>query len=162
MCVINKATPGSAKRLVELKENGCKFITIDALLAPSVTKSDEWVPIRPGSQSDLAFILAVVEVIVNEMGADDVGFLKKRTNVPYLIKPDGTYLRADGPLVKDIAREDQMVGPPLIWDSVDKTAKTFNDKTLKDYALEGTYTVNGVQCKPAFQLLKERVERIRA
>ena len=44
MCVINKATPETVKRLVELKENGCKFITIDALLAPSVTKSDEWVP----------------------------------------------------------------------------------------------------------------------
>ncbi len=53
----------------------------------------------------------------------------------------------------------QQFGPALIWDPVDSKAKPFNDPTIKDFAISGTYTVNGVQCSPAFQLLKDHVKK---
>ncbi len=38
-------------------------------------------------------------------------------------------------------------------------AKTFDDPSVGDYALEGTHEVNGVECEPAFQLIKEHVKK---
>ena len=80
------------------------------------------------------------------LGIYDADFMKKWTNGPYLIGPDGYYVR------------DQKSKKPLIWDPVDKTAKTYDDKTVKDSALEGTFTVSGTQSTPAFQLTKQNLK----
>ncbi|MFQ5918185.1 MAG: molybdopterin dinucleotide binding domain-containing protein, partial [Candidatus Binatia bacterium] len=87
-------------------------------------------------------------------------FIKKMTNSPYLIGPKGYYMR------------DKKTGKPLIWDSVDERAKTFDDPSTKDLALEGEYKVSGIEkgpdektwkhkgakCVPSFQLLIEAVK----
>ena len=84
---------------------------------------------------------------LNDLKVYDAEFLKKKTNGPYLIGPDQLYIR------------DKATDNPFIWDPVDNKAKVFNDPTIKDFALEGTYTVNGVKCSPAFQLIKEHVKQ---
>lgn len=101
----------------------------------------EWVPVRPGS--DLALIYAWLNEMVNVMpDGFDVDFVKNRTNAPYLIDPDGNYK----------VNED---GKPYIWDSADNAAKPWDDPSLADPALEGTFEVDGVPCTVAFQLFKE-------
>jgi anaerobic selenocysteine-containing dehydrogenase len=150
-----KATPGTNREFVELKEKGVKFVAIDTWAGTSIQKTDQWIPIRPSS--DLAFMDSVINVIINELQTYDAEFLKKRTNANYLIGPDGFYVRStdENQMVKDPSRLNQVVGKPLVWDSVDAAAKTFDDPTLKDTALTGTYTVGGVQARPAFQVLKD-------
>jgi anaerobic selenocysteine-containing dehydrogenase len=152
-----KGTPPDNRWFSQAKDRGLKVVELCPMIAPSSPNPDEWVPIKPGT--DAAFHLSMINVLLNELNQYDVDFIKQRTNGPYLIGPDGLYVRGDGPKVKDMLRLDQEFGPPLLWDPVDKTAKPYNDKTFKDYALEGTYTVNGVQCQPAFQLLKNHVKK---
>ncbi len=152
---IGKATPATVRELVELKEKGTKFVLIDPWGGTSGQKADQWIPIRPSS--DLAFILAVFNVIVNELGTYDADFLKKRTNAAYLIGPDGFYVRSNDQIA-DPARLNLKFGKPLVWDPVDNKAKTWDDSTLKDTALTGSYNVNGVQAKPAFQVFKDQVK----
>ena len=58
-------------------------------------------PIRPGT--DCAFLLAMLHSVLYEIGIFDVWFVKNRTNAPYLIGPDGYYVR------------DKTTGKPLLW-----------------------------------------------
>ncbi len=156
MYLSNKAMPYSNLLLTEARERGFKSVAVDAVMAPSVRKADEWIPVRPST--DGAFLLAIVHTMLYELNTFDMGFIKKRTNGPYLIGADGLYVRGKDPLVADPGRLNQRLGKPYVWDPVDQKAKSFDDKTIKDYALDGTYNVDGVTCQPAFQLLKTQVK----
>ncbi|NIN96380.1 MAG: molybdopterin-dependent oxidoreductase [Anaerolineae bacterium] len=152
-----KGTPEDNRVYSQAKDRGLKVADVCPIISPNCPNPDEWIPIRPGG--DAAFWLAMCNVMVNELGTYDVEFLKNLTNAPYLIGPDGLYVRAEEPKVADLMRRNEEVGPPLVWDPVGNKAKPFNDPTIKDFALEGTYRVNGVECQPAFQLLKDHIER---
>ena len=148
-----KGTPENARMMIRAKQNGCKFVVFDPLCGPDAAYADEWIPIRPAT--DQAVALAMGNVLI-EAGLIDEWALKNRTNAPYLIGPDGFYLRSKTEMCgPDYMRENEVFGKPLVWDAGDNKAKTFDDKSIKDFALEGTYTVDGVRCKPAFQLIKE-------
>ncbi|MBI4332599.1 MAG: molybdopterin-dependent oxidoreductase [Chloroflexi bacterium] len=133
----------TAQKMAEARARGMKLVVIDPIMTTAAAKADEWVPIRPGT--DGAMAIAMLNVLLNELNLYDAEFLKTYTNGPYLIAPDGTYLR------------DKASKKPLVWDSADSQAKPF-DADIKDPAIEGTYTVDGVRTSPAFQLLKDRVK----
>jgi len=156
---IAKAAADVAWEWKAARERGAKSIVVDPRYSISATKADEWIPMRPGTGASFACTLAMINIIVNELKIYDVDCLKEHTNAPYLIGPDGFYVRASEPLMPDPSRKDIELGPPLIWDAVDEMAKPWNDETIKDFALEGNYVVNGVQCQPAFQLLKDHVKQ---
>ena len=119
------------------------MVVIDPIFSNAAAKADEWVPILPGTDGALA--LAMANLLVNEYGLYDREFLKRKTNAPYLIGPDRHYVR------------DPKSGEPLVWDPEDSLARPYDDKALKDYALEGDFEVNGLACRPAFTLLKEHL-----
>ena len=130
------------KDFMDAIERGMKLVVVDPRGSMEASKG-EWIPIRPGT--DLAFVLALQNVILYEIGRYDVDFLKARTNGPYLIGPDGHYMRQ------------KASGKPVMWDPEDGKAKPFDDPTFKDVALEGRYTVNGVLCQTAFQIYKDTI-----
>jgi len=129
----------------EARERGIKFVVFDPMCNNTGDKATEWVPILPGT--DGSVVLAMINVILNELNIYDAKHLKYKTNGPYLIGPDGLYIRH---------RES---GKPMVWDEVEGVAKEFNDPSIKDYALFGTYEVDGVKCQPSFQLIKEHVKQ---
>src|SRR3990170_2716805 len=136
---------GSAKRMADARVNrGMKVVVVDPRLCQGAAKADEWIPIRPAT--DRAFALGMMHVLVHELGIYDRHFLKHRTNAPYLIGPDGDYLR------------DRATGKALVWDPIDNRAKTFDDATTRDFALEGDFIVAGVACRPGFQVFKNILE----
>jgi anaerobic selenocysteine-containing dehydrogenase len=135
------------------RDRGMKFVSVDPALSDQPRMATEWIPIRPAT--DQAFALAMLHTLVHELGLVDWEFLKLRSNGPYLIAPDGDYARSKTETYEDRNRLGQTFGKPLIWDAVDGKAKTFDDETIKDFALEGTYTVDGVECQPAFQMFKD-------
>jgi len=134
-----------AKGLADARARGMKVVVADPVMSTAGAKADEWIPIRPGT--DAAFALTVINTLINELGIYDAEFLKKHTNAPYFIGPDGHYLR------------DKAMNKPLIWDAVEEKAKTYDDPSIKDFASEGSYKVNGTDSKTAFQLLKEHVKK---
>ena len=126
-------------------KRGLKLVIVDPRGNGAAAKADEWLPIRPGT--DAALFLAMMNVLVNEVNIYDAEFLKKTTNAPYLIGPDRYPIR------------DKESKKPLIWDPVDKRAKAYNDPSIKDYALLGSYVVEGVQAQPAFNIFKENIRQ---
>ncbi len=140
----NVATPGATRRFINAIERGMKLVTIDPRCSVEASKGYRWIPIRPGTE--LAFALSMIHVILYEIKKFDEWFIKNRTNGPYLIGLDGYYVR------------DSKSKKPLIWDPLDNKAKTFDDPSIKGYALEGEYIAEGVKAKPAFQLIKERMK----
>jgi anaerobic selenocysteine-containing dehydrogenase len=48
---------------------------------------------------------------------------------------------------------------PLVWDSRESKAKVYDDASITDCALEGTYLIDGIECHPSFQLFKENLKR---
>ncbi|MCX6013024.1 MAG: molybdopterin-dependent oxidoreductase [Chloroflexi bacterium] len=127
------------------RERGMKFVVFDPMCNNTGDKATEWIPIIPGTDS--AVVLAMINVIINELGIYDSKHIKYKSNGPYLIGPDGLYVR------------DTKTKKPMIWDPVDNKAKIFNDKTIKDFALFGEYEVKGITCHPSFELIKEHVKQ---
>jgi anaerobic selenocysteine-containing dehydrogenase len=158
------ATCGGQRVADARVERGMRVVTIDPRCSEGANKGD-WIPILPGT--DLAFNLAVLHVMVHELNQYDVEFLKLHTNAPYLIRPDGHYMReAEGvshdpafpPPAHMYAQRDTLEGgKPLVWDVGDQKPKPFDDESVQDGALEGKFEVNGEPCRPAFQMLKDRM-----
>jgi anaerobic selenocysteine-containing dehydrogenase len=153
---VNKAGIKDTRNFIKARERGMKFIVVDPRYSIEAMKADEWVPIRPGT--DRAMMIAMMNVLLNELNIYDVECVKKGTNGPYLIGPDGLYVRSKIDLADSPVRK-QKLGKPLVWDAKENKAKNFDDPSIKDYALEGTFDVDGVKAQPAFQMLKNHVKQ---
>ena len=132
----------TSQKVAVARKRGLRIVAVDPIGTHAAAKADEWVPIRPGTDSALA--LSMINVLLNELGIYDREFIKKHTNGPYLVKPDGYYAEQEN--------------KPLVWDASEGKAKPY-DAEVTEYTLEGTYLVDGVECRPAFQLLKEHVRQ---
>ncbi len=123
-------------------ERGMKVVVVEPRLSIGAAKAEEWIPIKPAT--DRHFALGLCHVLVSEKLYDEK-FLKKDTNAPYLVGPDGYFVRNSD-------------GKVYVWDAGDDCAKLWDDPTIKDFALEGRYEVEGVACRPAFQVFKDILE----
>jgi molybdopterin-containing oxidoreductase family molybdopterin binding subunit len=132
------------RSMADARARGMKQVIIDPICNFPGAKASRWIPIIPGT--DIAVILAMMNVILNEIKQWDDVFIKTKTNGAYLIGPDGHYIR------------DPKSKKPLVWDAKAKKAKTWDDKTIKEFAIEGEYKVNGKKAVPGFQLLREHVK----
>jgi len=145
----------NAQQAADARARGSKTITFDPMQSAQASKAHEWVPIRVGT--DGAMALGLVNVLLNDLGVYDEEYLKYKTNGPYLVRPsDGRYMR------------DKETNKPMVWDLVDNCPKVHNDPSVTrvqyedeahDVALLGEYDVNGVKCRPGFELLKEHVKK---
>jgi molybdopterin-containing oxidoreductase family molybdopterin binding subunit len=139
------AANAAMKQAADARVRGMRTVVVDPTVNSAAAKADEWVPIRVGTDGALA--LALCNVMVNERKTVDLPYLKAKTNGPYLIGADGTYVR------------DPATGAPLVWDETAGTARPYNLARSEDMALEGTFNVGGVMCRPAFQLLREHLKK---
>lgn len=135
----------AANKMAEARARGAKLVVIDPYCSNAAAKADEWVPIKPGTDGALA--LAMLNVMLNELGTYDAAFVKAKTNGPYLVGGDGRYLR------------DAQSGKPTIWDMATGCAKSFDDPTLDDPALEGEYRIGQETARPAFDSLRRHLRQ---
>ena len=141
------AAMGHVRRLTAARERGVKVVVVDPR-APNIAYSSvEWVPIIPGT--DAAFLLGMAYVIIKE-GLYDVDFVKRYTNAPMLIKPDGTPLGGKEAGVEgDYVAWDAATGAPAPLDKAKDPALTLTDEVRE--------RLGGV--KTAWELFVERVKR---
>jgi phenylacetyl-CoA:acceptor oxidoreductase len=145
-------------RHAQAREEGLRRVQFEPHLSVTGAHS-EWVPIKP--KTDAAVLFAMLHVILHEQdwqAVCDVEFLRQHTNSPYLVGPNGYYLR------------DPKTHKPLIWDTQEKRVRSFDEEVLTP-ALMGIYQVDGIEvgpddvvwehqkisCAPAFQKLCEHV-----
>ena len=120
--------PCAVRRHADARVRGVKRVNVEPHLSVTGGCSAEWVPIKP--KTDPAFMLAMVEVLLCEAGVErlDTEFLRDRTASPYLVGPDGYYLR------------DPESRKPLVWDELSGQAVPFDAPGARP-ALVGSFTV---------------------
>lgn len=119
-----------------------KLVVLDPRYSESAAKADVWLPIKPGT--DLAFLLAMMNVIINEKLYDS-NFLSKYSNAPMLLK--------DGKPFK--VWEENGKKRYLVYDLAKGMAVEHESALMP--ALEGEYEVEGEKVIPVFEELKRRV-----
>ena len=122
--------PCAVTRHADARIRGYKRVQVEPHLSVTGACSGEWVPIRP--KTDPAFMFALMHVLLTEHRLDelDVPFLRDRTSSPYLVGPDGLYLR------------DAASRKPLVWDENSGKAVPF-DCAGAAPALAGRFPVHG-------------------
>ncbi|HIP53495.1 MAG TPA: sulfite dehydrogenase subunit SoeA [Chromatiales bacterium] len=142
----------------KFKRRGGKFISINPIRTGYSAIADEWVPIKPGT--DGALFLALIHEIIKQ-GLFDRDFLVRYTNAAELVINDPE--RDDHGLFRrfEMHIEEGCFDPQnkLWWDrELDRPISTHTEGA--DPYLLGAFTLeDGTPVKPAFQLLKERVEK---
>ncbi|MES9871364.1 MAG: sulfite dehydrogenase subunit SoeA [Sedimenticola sp.] len=142
----------------KFKRRGGRLISINPIRTGYSAVADEWVPIKPGT--DGALMLAFIHELIKQ-GLYDRDFLIKYTNSAELVIDDP--IRDDHGLFKRFEThiEEGCFDPEnkLWWDrELNREISTHTPGT--EPRLLGEFTLeDGTPVKPAFQLLKERVEQ---
>lgn len=131
------------------RENGAKLITIDPLFTSTAAHSDEWIPVRTGT--DAALMCAMIHYIVDNDLAD-WDFLKNKSIAPFLINETGAYLRLSA-LGKAEAGTDEDV--PVVWDEDAGDFVAFNEATNPAYT--GSFDAEGTSVRTVFDAAMENI-----
>ena len=147
------------KRHADARGRGVKRIQIEPHLSLAGACSAQWLPIKP--KTDAVFLFAMVHVLLHEEKRErlDIEFLRDRTSSPYLLAPNGFYLR------------DKKTAKPLVWDLKTAKAVAFDTPDIEP-ALEGAFVVSGIEngadeqswshdnisCQTAFSALVDHVK----
>ncbi len=141
----------------KFKRDGGRFISINPVRTGYSAIADEWLPIRPGT--DGALLLALIHEII-ALGLFDREFIVRYTNAGELVNMDqandefGMFVRAEVP------EEEGCFDPQnkLWWDRASNRPVITHSPGC-DPVLIGEFALSdGTRVKPAFQLLKDRVE----
>jgi phenylacetyl-CoA:acceptor oxidoreductase len=135
------------KRHADARNRGMKRVQIEPHLSVTGACSAEWIAIKP--KTDSAFLFAMIHVLLHEHAREklDLPFLKVRTSSPYLIGPGGFFLR------------DPATQKPLVIDLTSGRALPYDTPDI-DPALEGTFTVDGIEVGADQEIITHRAAKV--
>lgn len=134
------------RKIMDAKEEGTQFIVVDPRFTITASKADEYIGLKPGTDS--ALTLGIMNIIFKN-NLHDKKFIAEHTNGPYLVRIDtGKFLREN-----DI--EDKKSDAYLFWHEQSKSQKKVRRKNVMEASLTGYFEVNGIKCKPVLQLLMD-------
>jgi phenylacetyl-CoA:acceptor oxidoreductase len=136
------------KRHADARKRGMKRVQIEPHLSVTGACSAEWVPIRP--KTDSAFMFAMIHVLLHEHGRDrlDLPFLKHHTSSPYLVGPNGFFLR------------DPATRKPLVVDALSGRVVPFDSAGIEP-ALDGEAIADGEEVGPDQEVIVHRAVPVR-
>jgi anaerobic selenocysteine-containing dehydrogenase len=144
-------------RFAHGKKNGAKVVALDPRCSETAAKADEWLRIRPGT--DLDFMLAMMRVMMED-GLYDAQFLKRHTNMPFLVYRDGDgewqpLVDAEGrPQIVMEGTSEIRVLPKFTHDNrTDVEGRSF----CPDLKVPANFTVDGRPVKTVFQAQLEEL-----
>ncbi len=118
----------AVRRHADARIRGIKRVHFEPHLSPTGAASAEWVPIKPKTDGALMFALIHTMLFEHPRERLDIAFLRDCTASPYLIGPNGFFLRHPE------SRK------PLLWDTRQNGPVPF-DTANAEPALEGSFTV---------------------
>ncbi len=131
------------------RENGAKLITIDPLFTSTAAHSDEWLPVRTGT--DAALMCGMIHYIVDNDLAD-WEYVKNGSVAPFLIDETGAYVRLSN-FGKAEAGTDEDV--PVVWD---EDAGEFVAHTeAANPAIHGTFDAEGASVRTVFDAAMDNI-----
>ena len=163
------ATIGTFNRwkfLMAARDKGAKLIVIDPTFTAAAQKADLWVPIKPGTDAALAMCMMKYW---HDNGLDAKDYLRDMTVAPYLVRQDtGKFLRADAAglevEMEEGAGSQAWGGATIAGEAVypivalDQEGNLGLLSEIADPQIEGTFEVNGIKVKTAYQMLIERCD----
>lgn len=146
----------------EARSNGTKVVAIFPEYNGSSVHADLFVPVRPGTDGALA--MAMANVIVTE-GLYDEAYIKQFTDMPMLVRTDTGRLLRESDLVPGGSDEklyfwDQNTGQAVLAPGTAGTVGSADwtlDLAFYDPALNGTYTVEGIEVTTVFEKLTAKL-----
>ncbi|MFW9973556.1 MAG: molybdopterin-dependent oxidoreductase, partial [Candidatus Odinarchaeota archaeon] len=134
------------RKIMDAKEEGTQVVVIDPRFTITASKADQYIGLKPGTDSALA--LGLMNVIFQN-NLHDTNFIREFTNGTFLVRTD------TGKLVhgKDIGVK--KTNAYVLWDKPTNSAKVVRRKNVKEAMLTGTYIINDIECKPVLQILIE-------
>ena len=131
------------------RENGAKLITIDPLFTSTAAHSDEWLPVRTGT--DAALMCGMIHYIVDNDLAD-WDYVKNGSVAPFLIDEAGAYLRLSNFGKAEAGADDDV---PVVWD---EDAGEFVAHTeAVNPAIRGTFDAEGTSVRTVFDAAMENI-----
>lgn len=141
----------NARLFFEAKEAGAKMVTVDPHFSTTAGKSDQWIPIEPGT--DAALFLGMVSVILEE-GLEDREFVEQHTSMPFLVDVE------TGKLVRDHAEDPNAEEPEtgeqnpfFVWDSATNAPVAYT--ATSNVVLEGSFEHDGRVLTTVWTMLKD-------
>ena len=143
--------------LSKFKRSGGRFISINPVRTGYSAIADEWVPIKPGT--DGALMLALIHELI-KTGLYDRDFLVQYSNSAELVSSDEANDDFGLFVTTDIPKETECFDPQdrVWWDRKSDKPMHAREESVDPYLLGEFTLADGRKAKPAFQLLKERVE----
>ena len=129
-----------ASAVAQGQRAGAKLIVVDPRRTAHAAQADHWLRVQPGT--DTALALGLLRHLV-ATGGYDAAFVRRWTNAGLLVRSD------DGMLLRTGENY-------VVLDERTGRAAPFSGSVRP--ALRGTYEVDGVRCRPAFDLLAEACE----
>ena len=134
------------RKVMDAKEIGTQVIVVDPRFTVTASKADEYIGLYPGTDSALA--LGIMNVIFQN-DLHDKEYILEHTNGSYLVRTDtGKMLRG-----KDV--DEKKTDAYMIWHEPSNSYKPMSRSNVKEASLTGTFSINGIECKPVVQLLIE-------
>jgi len=138
------------RKITSAKKKGGKLVVIDPRFSETSAHADEHIPIRPGT--DAALALGMIHVIL-ERGLQDERFIIEHTVGPLLVRSDtGLFLRESD--VTEGGNQHRF----MVFDRNTGREQPC-DVSGVAAALEGVYSISGVECRPVYQLLTDVVQQ---
>ncbi|HEY0884268.1 MAG TPA: hypothetical protein VGE20_03245, partial [Ramlibacter sp.] len=129
-------------RHARARVRGMKRVQVEPHLSVTGACSAQWVPIKP--KTDAAFLYALIHVLLHEVerGKLDIEFLGRHTASPYLVGPNGYYLR------------DRATRKPLVWDGGTRRAVPHDTPGITE-VLDGRYEADAIEIGPDDDVLAD-------
>ncbi len=138
------------RRITESRKKGCKVVVIDPRRTSTASRAaDEYIPIRPGT--DTALALAMIHVILAQ-GLQDERFIAENTIGPLLVRSDNGLLLRESDIVEGESQQRFMA-----LDANTGAVQVADTQEVKP-VLTGICSPEGIECRPAYQLLADMVQ----
>lgn len=143
-----------SRGFLDAKAAGTKMVVLDPRFSATASKADIWVNLRAGT--DPAYFLGMAKYILDEKLYKREHLLEN-TSFPFLVNPKTGEVLGKMTTVKAEDGTESQVKVPYVWDTRSDRPALHDAEGVRP-ALEGSYTVEGVECITEFELLKRDVE----
>lgn len=146
--------------ILEAKDKGARYIVIDPVYNANAAKADWYIPLHAGTDGALGF--GILNILFND-GKIDEDILKLKTNAPFLIKEDGSFLRMSDVGVEPETAIDPVTGaevvndPYAVWDNAINGVAAYTEAT--DPSLKEVVDVNGIPVRTALENALDQISQ---
>ncbi len=142
----------TSRLLFEAKEAGARTVTVDPHFSTTAGKSDEWVPIEPGTDAAL-FLGMITHILENDLV--DSEFMRMHTSLPFLVdKKTGKIVMSGAPVMDELTAALVPGQKNLFW-VIDGSGEVAPFDEADAPRLSGTVEVDGVEACTVYDLLLE-------